>query len=136
MTDSAESVDIPATILEAGSDEHLQTAMPTSPAKSFLKYTRGETESHRDWAYAEIGTNCEGSAYWRMARTDEWKYVISSNGDMLFNLKDDPFESENLANDEEQLPRINKMRGLIIGRLASLFVPPASVTCKMPGWIL
>jgi choline-sulfatase len=131
LTDSAEGVDIPATILEAGSDEHLQTAMPGSPAKSFLKYARGETDSHRDWAYAEIGTNCEGSGYWRMARTSEWKYVKSGNGDMLFNLEDDPFECNNLAEETDQLPRINEMRGLLIERLTSLFVPPASVTCEV-----
>jgi len=43
---------------EAGSDEHLQEAMPTSLSRSFLKYARGEVDNHRGpTASTEISVN-------------------------------------------------------------------------------
>ncbi|MCA1808765.1 MAG: sulfatase-like hydrolase/transferase, partial [Lentisphaerae bacterium] len=130
LKDMVEAVDIPATILEAGSDEHLQEAMPCSPGRSFLKYARGEKDAHRQWAYSEHGILCEqGASTWRLIRTPEWKYIYSPNGDMLFNLVDDPLEAENLAHDTAQLPRLHQMRGLMIQRMGSLPVPPASLIC-------
>lgn len=131
LTDMAEAVDIPATILDAGSDEHLQEAMPCSPGKSFLQYTRGNAEAHREWAYSEQGHLCEGARSWRLARTPEWKYVFGEKGDMLFNMAEDPLEVSNLAGDPAQRERICEMRGLLIRRMGSLLVPPATVTCSI-----
>ncbi len=133
LNDMVEAVDMPATILEAASDEHLQEAMPTSPAKSFLKYTRGEQDSHRQQAYCEHGNFSEESGrIYRLIREQEWKYVYYSQGDMLFNVNDDPYEQNNLIDDPSQQERVSKMRGDIIRRMASVMVPPATVTSKMP----
>ncbi len=130
LQDMGEAVDIPATLLEAGSDEHLQEAMPGSPGLSMLQYARGEKDSHRKWAYSELGHLCPGSKAWRLARTQDWKYVFGTHGDMLFNMKEDPYETNNLIDDKDQLKRMNDMRGLIIERLGSLLVPPATIQCN------
>ncbi len=130
LNDMVEAVDIPATILEACSDEHLQEAMPCSPGRSFLQYVRGDKDAHRQWAYSELGHLCEDGNPWRLARTPEWKYVFAPKGDMLFNMMDDPFETKNLIDDESQLKKINHMRGLILERMGSLPVPPATLECN------
>lgn len=132
LTDMVEAADVPATILEAGCDEHLQEAMPAAPGKSFLGYARGETDAHRDWAYSEIGNLSEGGNAWRMARTPEWKYVYGEKGDMLFNMTDDPFEENNLANDPARAARVCDMRGWLVKRMGSLMIPPESVSCNVP----
>ncbi|MCA1810147.1 MAG: sulfatase-like hydrolase/transferase [Lentisphaerae bacterium] len=127
----AEAVDIPATILAAGSDEHLQDAMPCSPGRSFLEYVRGGAGKHREWAYAEQGNLGEGGSSWRMVRTAVWKYVFAEKGDMLFNLPLDPFEQRNLVDEPGQQERVKAMRGLLIQRMGSLLVPPATVTSNV-----
>lgn len=130
LPDSVEAVDIPATLLEAGSEEHLQEALPTSPGWSILGYVRGERDAHRSWAFSELGNLCEeGGAGWRMARTPEWKYVYSGKGDLLFNMVEDPLETTNLAGDPAQLDRLHEMRGWLIRRMGSLSIPPAQLTC-------
>ena len=122
---------MPATLLEAGSDEHLQEAMPCSPGRSFLQYTRGECDAHREWAFSEQGHLCEGGNSWRLARTPDWKYVYGEKGDMLFDMQVDPFETNNLVEKAEQGERVKEMRGLLIKRMGSLPIPPAPVTSNM-----
>lgn len=133
LTDMVEAVDIPGTFLEAGTEEHLQDAMPTSLARSFLRYARGEADSHREWAYCEHGNFCEkGSRVYRLARDQEWKYVSYEQGNMLFNIKDDPFEQNNLVVDASQIKRINEMQGRIIRRMGEMMVPPETLETNVP----
>lgn len=133
LPDLVEAVDIPGTFLEAGSDEHLQDAMPTSLSRSFLKYARGEVDTHRQWAYCEHGTFTEeGGNVYRLARDQEWKYVFHKRGPMLFNVKDDPFEEHDLAHDESQSKRISEMQGWIVERMGQMMVPPESLETNVP----
>jgi len=133
LTDMVEAVDIPATFLEVGTDEHLQDAMPTSLARSFLKYARGAVNSHREWAYCEHGNFCEeGARVYRLARDREWKFVFYEKGNMLFNIREDPFEQNNLVDDESQMTRVNEMQARIIRRMGEMMVPPESLETNVP----
>lgn len=129
LHDMVEAVDLPATLLAAGTDERLQEAMPCAMGRSLLGYARGEQDAHRAWAYAEQGHLCEGSGSWRMIRTPTWKYVYAGKGDMLFNLVDDPLETTNLIDDPAQRSRVYHLRGLLIHRMGGMPIPPASLTC-------
>lgn len=134
LTDMIEAVDIPGTFLEAGSDEHLQEAMPASLSRSFLKYARGEVDSHREWAYCEHGHFFEGAhRVYRLARDTEWKYVFSASGDnILFNLKQDPFEEHNRIDEKGQTKRINEMQARILRRMGQMMVPPEPLRTNIP----
>jgi arylsulfatase A-like enzyme len=133
LTDMVEAVDIPATFLEAGTDEHLQDAMPTSLARSFLRYARGEVDSHREWAFCEHGNFCEeGARVYRLARDLEWKYVFYDRGNMLFNIKEDPFEQDNVVDDEGERKRVVEMQARIIRRMGAMMAPPESLETNMP----
>lgn len=133
LTDMVEAVDIPGTFLEAGSDEHLQDAMPTSLSRSFLKYARGEVDAHREWAYCEHGHFCgHGGRNDRLARDGEWKYVFYTKGNMLFNIKEDPFEEHNLIDDKGHTERIHAMQARIIRRMGEMMIPPQSLQTNIP----
>src|SRR3546814_4302850 len=46
-----------------------------------------------------------GIGSWKAVRTDQWKYIHwtdLANSDELYNLKEDPFEVNNLINDEKE----------------------------------
>ena len=50
----------------------------------------------------------------RMVRSGEWKYMLSGiNEEGLFNLKDDPYELHNLAENEQYQQRLQTMRGYL-----------------------
>lgn len=134
LHDPVEAIDLPATFLEAGSDEHLQDAMPTSLAKSFLRYARGEVDSHRDWAYCEHGHFCEeGSRVYRLVRDQEWKFVFYEHGHQLYHIQDDPFEQHNLFDDPSQQSRILAMQGRLLRHMGSIMVPPETLQNHVPG---
>ena len=90
---------------------------------SLLPMTRGEQTSHPGYVYAESNSegNCTGSF---MIRRGDWKYIYFSwYGDrLLFNLKEDPGEMNNLAGNPEQASSVRELHGL----LTSLVDPDAT----------
>ena len=79
---------------------------------SLLPMTRGIQNSHPGFVYGESNSegNCTGSF---MIRKGEWKYIYFSwYGDrLLFNLKDDPGEMNNLADDPVQATKVRELHG-------------------------
>jgi choline-sulfatase len=91
---------------------------------SLLPMTQGVEGPHPGFVYAESNSegNCTGSF---MIRKGDWKYIYFSwYGDkLLFNLKDDPGEMDNLAGYPEHASTVKELHGL----LTSL-VDPEAVT--------
>jgi arylsulfatase A-like enzyme len=85
---------------------------------------RGVQTSHPGFVYAESNSegNCTGSF---MIRRGDWKYIYFSwYGDrLLFNLKEDPGEMNNLAGNPAHASKVRELHGL----LTSL-VDPDTVT--------
>jgi len=81
---------------------------------SLLPMTRGEQTSHPGFVYAESNSegNCTGSF---MIRRGEWKYIYFSwYGDtLLFNLKEDPGEMNNLADNPAHASKVRELHGLL-----------------------
>jgi choline-sulfatase len=86
-------VDLAATILELAGLEPFQGLR----GKSFMPLAQGTETGEDRWAYSEL--NNEGNitgTFW--VRKGDWKYVCFVDyPPLLFNLKDDPGEFENLA---------------------------------------
>lgn len=120
-----EAVDLPCSILEAGgcASDKIPKLLPQTPGRSFLLYARGEVSEHRNAVYSECRTMDRPHAF-RMLREHDWKYVFTADGDLLFDMKNDPFETENLIDCPEHLPRISDMRRRLISKMA-VSVPPS-----------
>jgi len=89
---------------------------------SLLPMIHGNQASHPGFVYAESNSegNCTGSF---MIRKGDWKYLyFSGYGDkQLFNLKEDPGEMNNLANNSVHASMVQELHGL----LTSLVDPDA-----------
>ena len=94
------SLDLIATFLDLADESikicHGESLMPT---------LNGETESHRDEVFSEMGPK-------KMIRRGEWKYVYSPERGIqqLFNLVDDPNELNNLSGSAGVLALEREMR--------------------------
>lgn len=119
-----EAVDLPCTILSAAGwpDEDISTLLPQSPGRSFLAYARGDSRSHREEIYSECRTFDRPQAF-RLLRDRDWKYVCTPDGEQLFDMVNDPWETENLADRSEHQVRIADMRLRLIRKM-SASVPP------------
>lgn len=121
LTDPAEAVDLPCTLLEAAGAGNPAELLPQTPGRSYWRYLTGEATTHRDWAFSEFGLWPGG---WRMCRERDWKYVLSpEKGDMLFNMKLDPWEQQNLIDDPTQAERINRMRRQLLESMMRIVAP-------------
>jgi arylsulfatase A-like enzyme len=71
--------------------------------ESLLPYLKGETEKTRDWAFSiHTGTACNTSIY--MLREGDWKYnAYFGYEPQLFNLKEDPDEIHNYAEEKPDI---------------------------------
>ncbi len=118
----AESVDLPATILEiAGCGSEPGRYLPQTPGLSFWGCLTGRSASHRQWAYSECGV---GKDQWRMACDRDWKYVWhASRGEMLFHRAADPHDSHNVAQTDGNREKLNIMRRNLIESLAACVAP-------------
>jgi len=119
-----EAVDLPCAILEAAgyTPEDLPKLMPQTPGQSFYRYARSEVPEHREDAYSECWTIDHPVAY-RMLRTRDWKYVFRKEGDVLFDMVNDPLETENLIDRPEHQARISDMRRRLIERMMRCVTP-------------
>ncbi len=85
----------------------------------FSPALRGEAFDGPEDVLLEMVANprwCLDFVDWRAVRTREWKYAYYETGEeQLFNLTEDPFESENLA--ESAAEQCGRMRQLLLRRL-------------------
>ncbi len=145
----AESVDLPATLLHiAGCQGPTSRWLPQSPGRSFLPCVTGQTDQHRPWAYAEVETfmapsdasaNQTVPVRWRMCCEPGWKYIRHHDGrDELYDRRNDPTETSNLADQPEQHDRIARMRGQLIDSMSACVAPdrpqaPQPAADMLPG---
>ncbi len=118
LEEMVEAVDLPATLLHAaGLGDDPRAHLPQSPGRSVLDYAVGRRAAHRPWAFSEF---CVQEAHgWRLVRERDWKYVRHADGDLLFDLREDPWEFVNRIDDPTQAPRVSRMRGQLIDALAA-----------------
>jgi choline-sulfatase len=85
---------------------------------SLLPLITGESPSHPECVYAESHSegNCTGSF---MIRKGDWKYVYFSwyGDNLLFNLRDDPGELNNLAGNPKQSSVLRELHTLLTTRV-------------------
>lgn len=103
------NVDVPATILDLAG----VPAPPTYQGKSLLPLVKGKSTNLRDTALIEHLWNFENIPPSEGLRTDEWKYLRYVNNlatEELYNLKNDPAETQNLINDPDHSAILTAMR--------------------------
>ena len=116
-----ESVDVPLTMLEAAKGSvDPKVDFRDSPGQSFWDLACGKDAPSRPDVYSECQTM---NNYWRMLRTDEWKYVFSPEGETLIHLTEDPDEMNNLAGDPSHAQTLGEMRVRLIARLSLINTP-------------
>lgn len=123
-----ESIDLPATLLEAagcrGAAGHW---LPSSPGRSLWSLATGRGAPPRDWAYSEMGP-------WKMVCDGEWKFIHRRDGpDELYHLPADPGECHNLAADRAQDERVRRMQRWIITSLSENIAPPSQHLAGVPA---
>jgi len=92
-----QNIDILPTLAEiAGID------LPHNPdGKSLMEILRGKNAAGRDYIVTEFYGRWECATPIRSIRTKDWKYnLYKKYGEELYNLRNDPIEVYNLANDE------------------------------------
>lgn len=121
-----ESIDLPHTLLDmAGlTEEEREAALPCSQGRSFLNYAREGGETFRESALAELGDGHRHSS-WRMLRRGDWKYVRwPSQGDLLYDLREDPHELNNRINDPGCDEIRRALQECLLDRMMCITMPP------------
>ena len=117
---ATEVTDVCATLLEAAGIKDLQEALPFSPSKSLLPIWQGK-HIQRKYAFSELG--CQFKPPFSLLVDSHFKYVFYSDTctELLFNIKDDPDEKENIV---RRYPEIaNMMQKHLLQRLAATAPP-------------
>jgi choline-sulfatase len=120
-------VDLVATLLEVGGLRNVESIKELR-GHSLLPMIEGRPHSHPSYSYSESHSegNCTGSF---MIRKGDWKYIYFSWFDcLLFNLKQDPGEFHNLANDPEHLPLVAELHGILTSLVAPDKITEAAFT--------
>jgi uncharacterized sulfatase len=108
------NIDMYRTVLGA-----LQLPLPDGLVVRGIDYSpllRGEPLSSRDGLFGQYDLHNGGLAYMRMIRTSRYKYVRhfkANQMDELYDLRDDPDETRNLAN----APRLDSVRAELSAQL-------------------
>lgn len=102
------SLDIYPTLLELagiGLPDHLL-------GKSLMPILSDPKAKVRDYVFSEcVGVKGGFGEGHRMARGDQWKYVLTmADEELLFDESNDPYELENLVNSPEHAPTVKQMR--------------------------
>lgn len=81
--------------------------------KSLLSASGTHVPGNRDHVFAEGGG--VPVAYWRGIRTREWKYwhYTETGEELLFNIKEDPYELNNLAGDPAHTAKTRRFRNSV-----------------------
>ena len=120
------ALDVTTTILDASN----APALPDSPGRSLMPLMTNPDAAWEDVAFSEYCSDqfCqEGGCYQRMIRRDEWKLIYyHEQPPQLFNLKQDPDELHDLANN----PAHSAMRDELIREVLEDW-NPESVKAKM-----
>jgi len=106
----AEMFDVYPTIVEAGGGQ----LTPGRFARSLLPVAAGRAPSVRDLAISEIGTV---PPLRMMARDASYKWWADERREYLFDLKEDPWELENLAEDPAHRDTLHRMRQHMLDQL-------------------
>jgi len=88
----AEHIDVGATILDAIGGE----CTGGHYGVSLLPIATGEEKAVHDAVFSEIGSG--KNAYRHMVCTDRYKWWMENNREFLFDLEEDPWEMDNIAN--------------------------------------
>ena len=122
LDDMVEAVDLPCTLLDAaGCEGGMDEYLPNTPGRSYWRYARGKTDTHRQWAYSECGT---GESAWRMVVERDWKLITRASGeDELYNLAGDPWELKNLAALPEHRDRVLRLQRELLGSMMHCLAP-------------
>lgn len=102
------SIDIFPTILELA-----KTKIPDySQGISLVPFLSGSTDKIRDYVVSEsVGVGGSVGEGHRMVVTEDWKYMLSMDGDeALFNLKNDLYELKNLVNEEQYSEKLSELK--------------------------
>ncbi len=123
-----ESVDVTATLLEAGGVQQY----PAIPGRSLSPILTGDREVHRDAVFSQ-----NAGMQLMMLRTPRWKLIESADSRrrMLFSLSDDPFELDNRYSDPAAATPLCELRGRLLQHLATYFRPalPAAADPALRG---
>jgi arylsulfatase A-like enzyme len=106
----AEMFDVYPTIVEAIGGE----LTPGRSARSLLPVATGRVASVRDLAISEIGTV---PPLRMMARDARYKWCADEQREYLYDLRDDPWEMKNLANDPAHRDLLHQMREKMLTHL-------------------
>ena len=73
----------------------------------------------------------------RMLREQDWKYVFTADGDLLFDMKNNPLETDNLIARPDLQRRVSDMRRSLLERMAVSVAPsrPDSTYTDGDWWI-
>ena len=85
--------------------------------RSLMPLMQGKSRSGSEVVYSESHSegNCTGSF---LIRKENWKYIwFTGYDDLLYNLKDDPFEKNNLINEEELKDVVTDLRSELFARV-------------------
>jgi arylsulfatase A-like enzyme len=99
----ASNLDVFPTVFDAVGAE----MSPERFGKSLLPVARGETSAVQDAVFSEIG---HGARQSYMVRTADFKWSSLGGGERLFNLREDPLESRDLAASPAHAPVMTEMR--------------------------
>lgn len=118
-----EAVDIPCTFIEAATGFDPRACLPSTPGRSFWKLLRGEADEHRPWVFSEN----RGALIrypWLMCRERDWKYAYTEGaGDFLFDIRSDPWETDNLVAAPQHRETLARLRRQLIESLNRRVAP-------------
>lgn len=104
-------VDIAPTILELAGIEHKEKFDGISAADAIIT----AQEEFREAVFAEMYEVLDQRSVIFSVRTKEWKYnMYLGDQDELYDMKNDPYEMNNLAEKERYVKLVKEMQGLII----------------------
>ncbi|WDE97418.1 sulfatase-like hydrolase/transferase [Lentisphaera profundi] len=120
---ATEISDVCATFIELAGSANLQEELPNSPSQSLLKLWQGG-DFQRQYAFSELGGQFKAPFYLLADQDYKFIYYPEDQSELLFDLKNDPHEGENIILRETQIA--DKMRKALLQRIAVTSPPHPS----------